>query len=526
VDGRSEQRALPVLEGDPRLRRGPSLDLVESKLRFPSARPGIVPRRALVDRLLGAQTAPVICVVAPPGYGKTTALAQWVGHKGRRAGWVSVDRRDNDPVVLLSYIAVALDRVEPIDAGVFQTLAAPGVSATATVVPRLVAAASAMTQPVALVLDNLELLDNQESLDAVAELALRLPPGSQVALASRRIPALPVALLRARGQVVEVGVAELAANQAEARALLEATGVALSDAETAELVGRTEGWPAGLYLAALALKAGARRTVGFRFTGDDRFMADYLRSELLAHLPTELLAFLTRTSVLERMCGPLCDRVLAARGSGRVLESLEDSNLLVVPLDRRREWYRYHQLFGELLLAELERGEPELVAKLHTRAAGWCEENALPEMAIDHARAAGDADRVARLVAGLVFPTYAGGRVDTVLGWLAWFEERGLVERYPPVAVLGAAVQALVGRPAAAERWANAAEHPVAAAGAASAAQMPPDGSTMEGYLAMLRSPLCRDGAGRMRADAPHDRRLGQLRARPLGALRHRAGSH
>jgi LuxR family maltose regulon positive regulatory protein len=202
-----------------------------------------------------------------------------------------------------------------------------------------------MTRPVALVLDNLELPDNQESLDAVAELALRLPPGSQVALASRRAPALPVALLRAQGQVVEVGIAELAADQEEARALLEATGVALSDAETAELIGRTEGWPAGLYLAALALKAGAGRTVGFTFTGDDRFMADYLRSGLLAHLPTELLAFLTPTSVLERMCGPLCDRVLAARGSGRVLESLEDSNLLVLALDCRREWYRYHQLF-------------------------------------------------------------------------------------------------------------------------------------------------------------------------------------
>jgi LuxR family maltose regulon positive regulatory protein len=303
--------------------------------------------------------------------------------------------------------------------------------------------------------------------------------------------------------VVEIGTAELATDQAEVRDLLKATGVVLSDAETGELIRRTEGWPAGLYLAALALKAGgAGRTVGFTFTGDDRFMADYLRSELLAHLPPELLAFLTRTAILERMCGPLCDTVLATSGSGQVLESLEDSNLLVVPLDRRREWYRYHQLFGELLLAELERGEPEVISELHARAAGWCEANGLPEVAIDHARAAGDADRGARLVAGLVFPAYAGGRVDTVLGWLAWFEERGLVERYPPVAVLGACMQALVGRAAGAERWADAAEHPVAAAGAAPAAQLPPDGSTMEGYLAIMRSLLCRDGAGRMRTDA------------------------
>jgi LuxR family maltose regulon positive regulatory protein len=143
-----------------------------------------------------------------------------------------------------------------------------------------------------------------------------------------------------------------------------------------------------------------------------------------------------------------------------------------------------------------------VISELHTRAAGWCEANGLSAVAIDHAQAAGDADRVAWLVARLVFPAYAGGRVDTVLGWLAWFEGRGLVERYPPVAVLGAWVQALVGRAAGAERWADAAEHPVAAARAASAAPLPPDGSTMEGYLAMLHGLLCRDGAGRMRTDA------------------------
>ena len=159
------------------------------------------------------------------------------------------------------------------------------------------------------------------------------------------------------------------------------------------------------------------------------------------------MTFLTRTAVLERLSGPLCDAVLGTGGSGRVLERLEDSNLLLVPLDRRREWYRYHHLFGELLLAELERREPKLIPQLHVRAARWCEANGLPEAAIDHAQAAGDADRVARLVATLGRPTYAAGRVDTVRRWLAWLEERGLVDRYPQVAVLGAWVQALVGRP-------------------------------------------------------------------------------
>jgi LuxR family transcriptional regulator, maltose regulon positive regulatory protein len=412
-------------------------------------------------------------------------------------------------VVLLRYVAVALDRVEPIDPEVFQALAAPGVLVLATVVPRFAAAVSQMTEPVAVVLDHLELLDNRECLDAVAELAMRLPAGSQLVVASRHTPPLPVAFLRAQGRVVEVGADELAMDQQEARALLEDAGVQLTPAEVAELVGRTEGWPVGLYLAALAHKAGGpRRNAGFQFTGDDRFMADYLQSELLAHLPPELMTFLTRTAVLERLSGPLCDAVLAASGSDRILSSLEDSNLLLVALDRQRDWYRYHQLFRELLLAELERRESELVHGLHARAAVWCEANGLAELAIDHAQAAGDADRVARLVASLIQPTYAAGRVDTVLRWLAWFEDQGLVEHDPRVAVYGAWVQALVGRPAGAERWVDAAERGVDAerwVGAAdrpSGAQTPPDGSTTKSYLAMLRGLLCRNGLGRMRTDA------------------------
>jgi LuxR family maltose regulon positive regulatory protein len=476
---------------------------MESKLHPPSPRPGIVPRTTLVERLLASQAAPFVCVVAPAGYGKTTLLGQWAERTGDRVAWVSVDRHDNDPVVLLTYLAVALDRVEPIDLGVVQALTAPGVSVLATAVPRFASAVSQMTQPVAVVLDHLELLDNRECLDAVTELAVRLPAGSQLVLASRRTPPLPVALLRAQGQMVEVGVDELAMDQQEAQALLEGAGVQLTSAEVAELVGRTEGWPVGLYLAALARNAGGRQhQAGFGFTGDDRFMADYLRSELLAHLAPELVVFLTRTAVLERLSGPLCDAVLATSGSARVLSLLEDSNLLLVALDRQRDWYRYHQLFRELLQVELERREPELIPQLHARAAVWCEANGLAELAINHAQAAGDADRVARLVATLAQPAYASGRVETVRRWFQWFEDQGLVDRYSPVAVLGAWVQALVGRPTGAERWADAAERWGAAAEAASVAQMPPDGSTTESYLAMLRGLLCRNGLGRMRADA------------------------
>jgi LuxR family maltose regulon positive regulatory protein len=426
VDVSSGRGAAPILEGERRAWPGPSFELLESKLRPPSARPGIVPRRSLLERLLGAPVAPMVCVVAPPGYGKTTLLSQWSDRKRDRVGWVSVDRRDNDPVVLLTYIAAALDRIEPVDPGAFRALASPGASVVATVVPRLVASVAAMTEPVALVLDQLESLENQACLDALAELAIGLPAGSQLVLASRRPPPLPVARLRAQGQVVEVGAAELAMDQEEGRALLEAADVGLSDADMADLVGRAEGWPVGLYLAALARKAGSPGSdAEFAFTGDDRFVADYLGSELLAQLSPEQVRFLTRTAVLERLSGPLCDAVLDTEGSGQLLRSLEDSNLLVVPLDRHREWYRYHHLFHDLLRADLERREPQLVPRLHARAAAWCEANGLEETAIEHAQAAGDADRVARLVWEAGPRAYAAGRRDTAIWWYDWSKSTG-----------------------------------------------------------------------------------------------------
>jgi LuxR family maltose regulon positive regulatory protein len=454
-----------------------------------------VPRAALVDRLLASHAAPIISVVAPAGYGKTTLLGQWARRKGRVA-WVAVDRRDNDPTVLLTDIAAALDRIEPIDPAIFQSLAAPGDAIASTAVPRLVAAIEAMSQPVALVLDHLEFLGNVHCLDTVGELALQLPTGSQLALASRARPPLPLGLLRAQGRLLEIGVNELAMDQLEGRALLEGAGVRLAQAEVATLVGRTEGWPVGLYLAALALKAaGPRSKAGSAFSGNQRPVANYLHSELLARLPQPTVSFLTRTAVLDRMCGPLCDAVLEAGGSAQVLASLEDSNLLVVPLDRRRRWYRYHHLFRELRLAELGRREPELVGRLHARAAAWCEANGMPEVAIDYAQAAGDADRAARLVTDLAQPAYASGRADTVRRWLGWFQEQELIERYPPVAVQGAWLHALVGQPADAERWAAAAERGLAAGTL-------PDGSTTAASMALLRALMCRDGVARMRADA------------------------
>jgi LuxR family maltose regulon positive regulatory protein len=227
----------------------------------------------------------------------------------------------------------------------------------------------------------------------------------------------------------------------EARVLLEGAEVPLAAEHAAGLHRRTEGWPAGLYLAALALQAAGAPLgtpdAGAAFSGDDRFIVEYLNAELLSRLPARQVSFLTRTAVLDRMCGPLCDATLDTTGSARVLESLAGSNLLLVPLDRRRQWYRYHHLFRDLLRAELERREPERVPELHRRAAAWCEANGPEETAIDHAQAAGDADQVARLVLKVMQPVWASGRVDTVLRWMQWFERERLMERYPAAAPQG-----------------------------------------------------------------------------------------
>ena len=473
-----------------------TFELDESKLAPPPIRSGIVDRAAVLERLLAPGQGSVIAVVAPPGYGKTSVLAQWAAANAPRVAWLSVDDRDNDPTVLLTYLAVALDRVEPIGATAFGSLAMPG--AGLADVARLGSVIASMDAPVAIVIDHAEALVSRECQDMVAELAVRLPAGSRLAIGSRQELPLPVPRLRAHGRLVEVGATDLAMTSAEAGALLHAAGVDVAEPEVEALVERTEGWAAGLYLAALAMKAGGSPgDIATTFTGDDRFVADYLRSEFLDHVSRADVSFLTRTSILERMSGPLCDVTVGAKRSARVLDRLERSNLLLIPLDRRGEWYRYHHLFRELLHAELVRREPEMLPELHTRAASWYELNGQPEAAVVHAQQAGDADRVARLVLQLANPVWASGRVDTVLRWMEWFSAHGPIEQHPAVAVHGALIYALIGHAGDAERWATAAERTTFVGTL-------PDGNTMEASLAYLRALVCRDGLDEMRQDAAH----------------------
>jgi LuxR family maltose regulon positive regulatory protein len=480
-------------QGSARLR----FDLLASKLLRPLARPGAIGRSSLIERLARGDRRPIVSVVAPPGYGKTTLLSQWAEANGQAFAWVSVDEADNDPKVLLSYVAEALDAVEPIDERVFDALASPSSSVPGSVVPRLSSAINAMAAPVALVLDDVHMLHNSECRAAVSVLADHVPGGSQLVLSGRAEPPLRIARLRAEGRILEIGPGDLSLTPGEAASLLRDAGVTLGDDEAADLQRRTEGWPAGLYLAALYIKEGGPAgRAAVSFGGDDRFVSDYMESEFLARISRRQRAFLTRTAVLGRMCGPLCDALLGQSGSAAVLADLGRSNLLLVPLDRRGEWYRYHHLFRDMLLAELHRLDPGLMPVLQSRAASWCLDNGFLEEALEYAMAAGDVGTAAGLVALLGVPAYRGGRVTTVQRWFGWLEDHGAIRAHPITAVLAALLSALTGRAADAERWASAVDHWQYGDPA-----RPADPGT-EAWAALLRAVLCRRGAEQMRADA------------------------
>jgi LuxR family transcriptional regulator, maltose regulon positive regulatory protein len=454
-------------------------------------------RSALVERLARGDLHPIVSVVAPAGYGKTTLLSQWAERNGEAFAWVSVDEADNDAKVLLSYIAEALDAVEPISEQVFDALASPVSSVPGSVIPRLGSAFSSMTSPVVLVLDDVHLLHNRESRAALPVLADHVPNGSRLVLAGRAEPPLRIPRLRAEGRILKIGPADLSLSRDEASSLLRNADLSLADEDVAELHKRTEGWPAGLYLAAVYLREGGSvATAAFSFRGDDRLVSDYLESEFLSRISPQQRAFLTQTAVLERMCGPLCEAVLGTGGSAAMLADLAESNLLLVPLDRRGEWYRYHHLFRDMLLAELHRTEPALMPILRRRAASWCLDNGLPEAALEYSMAAGDIDGAARLVGQLAVPAYRRGRVTTIRGWFGWLEERGGIEGHPMVAVLASLFSALTGRPVEAEWWAGVVDRWQYGDPAG------PDDPAAEAWAALLRAFLCRQGVEQMLADA------------------------
>jgi LuxR family transcriptional regulator, maltose regulon positive regulatory protein len=462
--------------------------VLETKLTRPPIRAEYVPRAELVQRLRNSTERALTVVAAPPGFGKTTLLAAWLA-EANRVGWLSLDEDDNDPARFFVYAVAALRTVEP-ELGA-QALAAqrtPGAGLVDVVLPILLNELAAQERELTLVLDDYHLITNDEIHEALAYLVERVPSSFRLVLATREDPPLPLGRLRARGQLAELRADALRFSDEETSAFLnDALGLGLSVQDIERLQMRTEGWPAALYLAALSLRGRPDPSSLIDvFAGDDRHVVDYLSGEVLARLPAELRSFLLRTSILTRVCGPLCDAVTETDGSDRILAELERSNLLLVPLDSKRQWYRYHQLFAELLRHELQRTEPDAVRALHRRASDWCNGAGLIVEAANHANAAGDIDAAVELVGRHWSYFLDQGQLTTVSRWIDALPPSAIAENRT-VCFGAAMVTSHMGRLEEAEGWLQAADSaPAAADGAGSDAPV----EALRAWLRLLRGDI------------------------------------
>ena len=398
--------------------------LLSTKLHPPGPRPDFLPRPRLAERLDEAIRRGLVLVCAPAGYGKTSLLASWARHCQQPVAWLSLDASDNDPARFWRHAVAALDTVCPgIGERVGPLLGPPVPQSFEGLVTALINELAARSGPsdVPLVLDDYHLVGSQPVHASLGFLLDHLPPGLHPVLASRADPPLALARLRARGQLTELRDGELRFTADEAAAFLrETAGAELPAAAVAALTARTEGWAAGLQMAALSLRGqpDVDRFVA-AFTGSHRFVLDYLTEEVLEHQPEQMRAFLLETSVLQRLSGPLCDAVTVRAGSQALLERVERAGLFLLPLDEVRGWWRYHQLFADLLRARLEQ-QPDRAAQLHRNAAAWYADHELADDAIGHAVAAGEMTWAARLIEEHFDERfYLQGEVSTVRRWLA-----------------------------------------------------------------------------------------------------------
>ncbi|MBO0787220.1 MAG: helix-turn-helix transcriptional regulator, partial [Actinobacteria bacterium] len=393
--------------------------LLATKLHVPGPQPGFVPRPRLVQALGEGLARGRVLVCAPAGFGKTALLADWAREGRRPVAWLGLDAGDSDPARFWRYAVAALDRARPGLAGRVGPLH-PGSSEGLMRALINELAAQPAEDEVLLVLDDYHLADSGPVHESVAFLLENLPPGLRVAVASRSDPPLPLARLRARGQLAELRVADLRFTPEEAAALLgETAGPDLPAAAVAALAARTEGWAAGLQLAGLSLR-GQPDPEGFAaaFSGSHRFILDYLADEVLERQDGQLRGFLLETSVLERLSGELCDAVTGRADGEAMLADIERAGLFVVPLDEVRGWWRYHHLFADLLRARLHAEQPGRAPALHRAAAAWCEEHDLADDAVRHALAAGDPAWAARLVEQHVEALLGRGESATLRRWL------------------------------------------------------------------------------------------------------------
>ncbi len=398
-----------------------STPILGTKLYIPRPRPNVVSRPRLLERLNEGLHRKLTLIAAPAGFGKTTLVSEWIEGIERPIAWLSLDEGDSDPARFLTYLVAALQTIVPtIGEGVLRALQSSQPPPPEAIMTALLNDLTSIKDPFVLVLDDYHVLDAKLVDQALTSLVEHQPPQMHLVIATREDPQLPLARLRGRGQLTELRAADLRFTSSEAAAFLtQVMGLSLSTPDIARLSDRTEGWIAGLQLAALSLQ-GHQDVPGFirAFAGDHRYIVDYLVAEVLERQPAPVRSFLLQTSILDRLSGPLCDAVTGQEGGSARLEALERGNFFVVPLDDTRHWYRYHHLFAEVLAAHLRAEQPEQVSTLHRRASAWYEQHGSTADAIRHALAAEDFERAADLVE-LAVPAMRQSRQEaTVLGWL------------------------------------------------------------------------------------------------------------
>ena len=468
----------------------PGIDLIEAKLLMPRELQGRVPRTRLLRQLRAGRGRPLVTIIAPAGYGKTSVLAQLSAADPRQTAWLTVDDLDNDSATFLTYLAAAIDRVQPLEPSIFSAITSRAVPHRA-IVGRLLAALADRPGSLLLVLDDAHHLRDQGCLDILSEFIGYLPRTAQVAMAAREAPSLPLDRWRLAGLVLDVGPGELAMDQQETAGLVRQLGISLSTDAIDHLAAHTQGWPALLALAALAAGHSEQGAMlASRHASPSA--SEYLRTELLGARHEGEVAFMTRTSIIGRLNGPVCDAVLEQSGSAATLASLARSTLLV---DEYGGWFRYHPMLRDFLRHELEAREPLGIPELHRRAASWYEAAGDLDLAVGHAFDVGDVDFAAAIVGKALLRYHWSGRRATLQTWLRRFDEAALEQR-PWLAVLAAWEELAEGDVRSTEHLAGIADRGVFEG-------PPPDGTaSLDSGRAMLRAIMSRHGADDMLANA------------------------
>jgi LuxR family transcriptional regulator, maltose regulon positive regulatory protein len=424
--------------------------ILEAKLRPPPARTEWMVRQRLLEELTRAGQRAVTLIAAPAGYGKTTVVTQWLASKPAtsKLAWISLDSPENDPARLWTHIATALDRAGcSIARDIAGFIAAGRHEMMTAVLPRILDAIAVLPAEVTVLIDDFHVVRSAECNDQMEFFVKHLPLNAHLVLITRTDPILRLGRLRAAGQLAEIRAEDLAFTEDEVYSILASDGVQLSSDSVSELVHRTEGWPAGVYLAALSL-VGRPDPAGFvhHFSGNNRFIGDYLTEEVLSRQTDEVRNFILDMSILDRFSAPLCDYMRGSRDSATILRELKHRNLFLIPLDAEERWFRFHHLFGAVANSSLETEQPDRAAMLHGRAADWLSDNDYVDAAVEHALASGDGDRAAALVQRSWIRYFDAGLGTTVRSWLRALEATGADDNMPSV-VTAAWMAALSGDP-------------------------------------------------------------------------------